>query len=294
MDIEQHLLYRGLSCSGAAGDDTDRVAERFPDTLLLFRGKDDAQFFLCFRQQEGNILFLLFCRKQGYQILCRAALIPVHIRGIKGAVFVVHPPFLYHLVEYLVDCHFRDGLPPVALIQLSIYFSLELLLILKQMPFLFILFHAVPDAALDPQGIVRLSLVGFCDLIHGQETKPADLTERKGQVLYGIQRRIPKFLIDLPDLFWRYLKGRQIRRKVTHGVAALVGKEDAVQLFTGNAFNFQQAVRIMVQHIKCPCAESLHDQFRQFRSDTLNHAGGQVTPDPLLCLGHDFLITFHL
>ena len=223
MDIEQHLLYRGLSCSGSPGDDADRVAECLPDALLLFRGKADAKFFLCLRQKEGNILFLLLSRKQGYQLFCRTALIAVHIRGIQSAAFIIHTLILYQLVEYLVDCHLRDCLPLVAFIQLFIYFSLELLLVLKQISFLHILFHAVPDTALNPQGIVRLSLIGFCNLIHGQETETADLTERKGLVLYGIQRRISKFLIDFLYLFGRHLKRRKICRKVAHGMAALIG-----------------------------------------------------------------------
>ena len=29
----------------------------------------------------------------------------------------------------------------------------------------------------------------------------------------------------------------------------------------------------MIQHIKCPCAELLHDQLRHLRPDTLYHAG---------------------
>ena len=223
MHIEQYFLYGCLSCPGAAGDDADRMAERLPDALLLFRGKADAQLFLRLRKQESNILFLLFCRKQGYQILCRIALIPVHIRRVKRPAFIVHPPFLHQLVEHLVDCHLRDGLTLVALVQLSICFLLELLLVLVQMPFLHILFHAVPDASFDPHGIVRLSLVGFCNLVHGQKAEAADPAQREGLVLYRIQRRISKFLVDLLYLFGCHLKRRQVSRKVPHGMAALVG-----------------------------------------------------------------------
>ena len=64
MDIKQHLLHRGLPGSGTAGNDADRMAECLPGALLLFWGKADAQFFLRFRQQESNILFLLLCQKQ--------------------------------------------------------------------------------------------------------------------------------------------------------------------------------------------------------------------------------------
>lgn len=39
----------------------------------------------------------------------------------------------------------------------------------------------------------------------------------------------------------------------------------AIQLFTGNAFDLQQAVRVMVQHVECPCPEPFHDQRRRIR-----------------------------
>ena len=50
----------------------------------------------------------------------------------------------------------------------------------------------------------------------------------------------------------------------------------------------------MVQHVKCPCAKSFHDQLRQLRPDALYHAGGQVAFDALLCLGQYLLIAFYL
>ena len=40
--IEQYFLYGCLSCPRAAGDDADRMAERLPDALLLFRGKAES------------------------------------------------------------------------------------------------------------------------------------------------------------------------------------------------------------------------------------------------------------
>ena len=61
------------------------------------------------------------------------------------------------------------------------------------------------------------------DLIHGQEAEAADPAQRKGLVLYRIQCIVSKFLIDLLDLFGRDLEGRQVCRKVPHGMAALVG-----------------------------------------------------------------------
>ena len=91
------------------------------------------------------------------------------------------------------------------------------------MPLLHFLFHAVPDAALDPHGIIRLSPVRFCNLVHGNETEPADPAQRKGLVFHRIQCIVSKFLIDLLNLFGRYFEGRQICRKVTQGMAALIG-----------------------------------------------------------------------
>ena len=141
------------------------------------------------------------------------------------------------------------------------------------MPLLHFLFHAVTDTAFDPHGVIRLPFVRLCDLVHGQETEAVYPAEGKGLVLYGIQCVVPKFLIDLLYLFGRHLKGRQVCRKVAQGMAPLVGQEDGIQLFTGDPLDLQQAVRVMVQHVKCPCAELLHNQLRRPRPDPLDHAG---------------------
>ena len=50
----------------------------------------------------------------------------------------------------------------------------------------------------------------------------------------------------------------------------------------------------MVQHIESSCAEFLHDQLRCPRPDPLDHAGGKIALDALLCLGQYLLIAFHL
>ena len=223
MDIEQHLLYRGLPRAGAAGDDADRMAERLPDALLLLRGEADPQLLLRFCQKGCNVLPLLVRYEQRCQIFCRTALISVHIGGIQSAAFIVHAPVHHQLVEHPVDCRLRDGLPLVAPVQLLIYLFLELLPVLVQVPLLQVLFHAVLDAALDPHGVVGLPPVCLCDLVHGQEAEAADPAERKGLALHGVQRSAPKFLIDLLYLSWRHLERRQVGRKVAHGMAALIG-----------------------------------------------------------------------
>ncbi len=114
IDIQEHLLHRGLPCPGASRDNADQMAESLPHALLLFRGKADAQLPLCFCQEERDIrLCLLFGKEQRCQLLRRAAFIPVHVRRVKGAAVIIHLLLLHQPVKHLVDIHFRDCLPAI-------------------------------------------------------------------------------------------------------------------------------------------------------------------------------------
>ena len=50
----------------------------------------------------------------------------------------------------------------------------------------------------------------------------------------------------------------------------------------------------MVQHVKGPFPEALHNQLRCPRPNAFYHAGGKITQNPLLRPGKDFLKVFHL
>ena len=103
-----------------------------------------------------------------------------------------------------------------------------------------------------------------------------------------------EMLIDFHGRGGCNLEGGQKGHNVTHGLAFRIASLDFIQPLLGDAPDFQQLIRLVLQNIEGLNAEPLDNGIGRFFSDALQQTGGQIAPDALNGRGRDLMPPVHL
>ena len=152
----------------------------------------------------------------------------------------------------------------------------------------------IEQRPLNTHGVVEIAARLLYDGVNPLKAEAGNLAQPKRTFPQQLHTVRPKVFIDLHGCGGGHLERGQKGHNVTHGLAFRIASLDFIQPLLGDAPDFQQLIRLVLQNIEGLNAEPLDNGIGRFLSDAFQQTGGQIAPDALNGGGHDLMPPIYL
>ena len=154
--------------------------------------------------------------------------------------------------------------------------------------------QSADDCALDPHGVMEVTVGLQNNGIHPPETEARNLTKLKGASLQNFYAGRTKVLIYLQGCLRCQFEGFQQRDDILQNTGLCIGAFDFLQFRLGNAPDFQIPLRGFLQDFQSIHSKLCNNLRCGGRTDALDQPGAKIGAKPLHGRRHDLMPLVYL